>query len=59
MRNGISSRINDSMGESRTTLLRVGAQLLADRAGVEDVLWHLWWTSAWPQRMRRRAPPSR
>ena len=36
------------------SLLRHGAQLLADRAGVEDVLWHLWSTTSWPQRLRRQ-----
>src|SRR5690606_35482538 len=35
-------------------LLRGGARMLADRAGVEDVLWHLWSTTAWPQRLRRQ-----
>ena len=36
------------------TLLREGAQKLLDRAGVEDVLWHLWSSTAWPVRLRRQ-----
>jgi superfamily I DNA/RNA helicase/RecB family exonuclease len=35
-------------------LLREGARMLGDRAGVEDVLWHLWSTTGWPGRLRRQ-----
>lgn len=35
-------------------LLRTGAEMLEDRAGVEDVLWHLWSTTSWPRRLRRQ-----
>jgi ATP-dependent exoDNAse (exonuclease V) beta subunit len=36
------------------TLLRGGARMLEHRAGVEDVLWHLWSGTTWPQRLRRQ-----
>ncbi len=35
-------------------LLRDGAGMLADRAGVEDLLWHLWSSTSWPERLRRQ-----
>ena len=35
-------------------LLHEGVRKLADRAGVEDVLWHLWSSTSWPQRLRRQ-----
>lgn len=35
-------------------LLHAGAAMLAERAGVEDVLWHLWSGTGWPQRLRRQ-----
>ncbi len=36
------------------SLLRTGAQLLERRASVEDVLWHLWSGTTWPDRLRRQ-----
>ncbi len=35
-------------------LLREGVRRLTDRAGVEDVLWHLWSSTTWPERLRRQ-----
>ncbi|KRE95289.1 DNA helicase UvrD [Nocardioides sp. Soil774] len=35
-------------------LLRDGSRMLAERVGVEDVLWHLWSATPWPQRLRRQ-----
>ncbi|WP_036490376.1 ATP-dependent helicase, partial [Nocardioides sp. CF8] len=35
-------------------LLRSGSALLEQRAGVEDVLWHLWSGTGWPERLRRQ-----
>ncbi|WP_310528046.1 PD-(D/E)XK nuclease family protein, partial [Nocardioides sp.] len=39
---------------SLATLLRSGAALLEQRACVEDVLWHLWAGTTWPERLRRQ-----
>lgn len=36
------------------SLLRSGAALLEQRASVEDVLWHLWAGTTWPDRLRRQ-----
>ena len=36
------------------TLLREGTVLLQGRAGVEDLLWHLWSGTGWPRRLRRQ-----
>jgi RecB family exonuclease len=36
-------------------LLAGGARLLADDASAEEVLWHVWDGSGWPQRLRRAA----
>ena len=36
------------------SLLRSGAALLEQRASVEDVLWHLWAGTSWPERLRRQ-----
>ncbi len=36
------------------SLLRRGAELLEERASVEDVLWHLWSGTSWPDRLRRQ-----
>jgi len=36
------------------SLLRSGAALLEQRASVEDVLWHLWAGTGWPDRLRRQ-----
>ena len=35
-------------------LLHAGARMLADRSSVEDVLWHFWSETSWPQRLRRQ-----
>jgi len=36
------------------SLLRSAAALLEQRASVEDVLWHLWAGTGWPDRLRRQ-----
>ncbi|PUA82015.1 ATP-dependent helicase [Nocardioides currus] len=36
------------------TLLRSAAALLERRASVEEVLWHLWDGTGWPERLRRQ-----
>ena len=36
------------------SLLRSAAVLLDQRASVEDVLWHLWSGTSWPDRLRRQ-----
>ena len=36
------------------SLLRSAAALLEQRASVEDVLWHLWSGTGWPDRLRRQ-----
>ncbi|QBX57614.1 ATP-dependent helicase [Nocardioides seonyuensis] len=35
-------------------LLRGGHKLVTDRAPAEDVLWHLWSGTSWPDRLRRQ-----
>ena len=35
-------------------LLRTGQDLLLQRATAEDLLWHLWSSTTWPERLRRQ-----
>ena len=40
--------------QALASLLRSAAALLEQRASVEDVLWHLWAGTPWPDRLRRQ-----